>query len=273
MKAKVQRKMGKGKNVRSAVAIFCLLPFAFFLIPACQQKMAQQPSFRALEETPFFEDGRASRPLEAGTVARGQLSGDHPLMTGLTAEGRKVKKSKEEGTTSEVLAGSPDDIKNYVDAFPFKMGEDDLVRGMQRFTIFCTPCHGTLGDGKGKIVERGYLKPTSYHADYEFAKHRKADDKSLPPGYSRGFGRYRLELPMDQVPVGYYFEVITKGFGGMPDHAAQIPPADRWRIIAYIRALQLSQAASLKELPKDLQETAKKAADEAGKDKVGGHHP
>ena len=217
-KVAMENEKRKAATVRGA---FFLFNFSLFiLLPACQQKMAQQPYFRPLEETSFFEDGRASRPLEAGTVARGKLADDHPLMTGLTAEGRKVKPLTQAGTTTEILAGAPNSIENFVDAYPFKMEEVDLVRGKHRYTIFCTPCHGALGDGNGKIVERGHLKPTSYHADYEFAKHRKKDDKTLPTGYSRGFGRFGPEVPMDQAPVGYYFEVITKGYGGMADHAA-----------------------------------------------------
>ena len=98
-------------------------------------------------------------------------------------------------------------MKNYVDVFPFKMTEDRLKRGMERYTIFCTPCHGTLGDGNGKIVERGYLKPTSYYGEN-----------------SRGFGRYRIKLPLKDAPVGYYFEVVSKGFGGMPDYSSKFRP-------------------------------------------------
>jgi hypothetical protein len=205
--------------------------------------MAHQPYFRPLEETAFFEDGRSARPLELGVVARGQFPDDHPLMTGLTPEGRKAKsKAKDDGTTTEIPAGAPDDPKNYVDVFPMKIGEKEMHRGMERFTIFCTPCHGPLGDGKGKIVERGNLKPTSYHGEN-----------------SRGFGRYRVDLPLREAPVGYYFEVISKGFGGMPDHSAQIPPEDRWYIIAYIRALQLSQSTKIDDLPADEKKAAKEA--------------
>lgn len=257
--SQVKRQRAKGKR-KSVPAYFYLLPFTFCLLSmtACQQKMAKQPYYRALEESEFFPDLRSARPWEEGTVYRGQLPADHPLMTGLTAEGQKAKERKDEAA---IPAGAPDNVKNYVDAFPFQMTETDLKRGMERYTIFCTPCHGVAGDGNGKIVERGYLKPTSYHGEN-----------------SRGFGRYRIELPLKDAPVGYYFEVITKGFGGMPSHAdPQVSPVDRWRIIAYIRALQLSQSTYLKDLPPAVQEAAVKAADEAAKgavkEKAGGHHP
>jgi hypothetical protein len=200
-------------------------------VAACQQKMAHQPYYRPLDESAFFEDGRSARPLERGTVSRAQLPDDHPLMTGLSAKGRAAPK-KSDLSPEAPLAGAPSDVANYVNEFPFTLTEDDLKRGLERYTIFCTPCHSPLGDGKGKIVERGYLKPTNYHTDI-----------------ARGFERFRVNgadgtpLLLRDAPVGYYFEVVSRGFGGMPDYSTQIPPADRWRIIAYIKALQLSQAA------------------------------
>jgi len=95
------------------------------------------------------------------------------------------------------------------------VNEETLARGRERFNIYCAPCHSRLGDGNGMIVQRGYRHPPTYHQD-------------------------RLR----QAPLGYFFDVMTNGFGAMPDYAAQIPPRDRWCIVAYIRALQLSQNAS-----------------------------
>lgn len=249
-----------------SVAVF----LSVFLLSACQQKMADQPYFRPLEQTEFFADGRSSRPLEHGTISFNQLPYDNPLTSGLTPEYRRAKATaKVDANQTDIPLGAPNDVKNFVDAFPFKMTETDLRRGMDRYSIYCVPCHGPLGDGNGKIVERGLLKPTSYHPDLEFAKNRKPDDKTLPPGFSRGFGRYRLEVPMTEVPVGYYYEVISKGFGAMADYSAQLPdPADRWRIIAYIRTLELSQS-----VPPEFQDAAKKAASEAEQKKSGGNHP
>jgi cytochrome c553 len=87
-----------------------------------------------------------------------------------------------------------------------------LERGHQRFDIFCSPCHGRTGEGNGMVVRRGFKQPSSYHVD-------------------------RLR----QAPAGYFFDIMTNGFGVMPSYAAQVPPEDRWAIVAYIRALQLSQ--------------------------------
>jgi mono/diheme cytochrome c family protein len=98
------------------------------------------------------------------------------------------------------------------------VNEENLERGRERFNIYCAPCHSRVGDGNGMIPQRGYRHPPTYHSD----RLRKA-------------------------PLGYFFDVITNGFGAMPDYASQIPPDDRWRIVAYIRALQLSQNATAAE--------------------------
>jgi hypothetical protein len=97
---------------------------------------------------------------------------------------------------------------------PFPVTRQVLERGRQRFDIYCAPCHSRLGDGNGMVVQRGYRRPPSYHID-------------------------RLR----NAPLGHFYDVITNGFGAMPDYAEQVPPHDRWAIVAYIRALQLSQYA------------------------------
>ena len=101
------------------------------------------------------------------------------------------------------------------DYMPFPVTAEVMARGQQRFNIYCAPCHSELGDGNGMIVQRGYKRPPSYNAD----RLRKA-------------------------PLGYFFDVMTNGFGAMPDYAQQVPAQDRWAIAAYIRALQLSQHAT-----------------------------
>ena len=107
------------------------------------------------------------------------------------------------------------------DYMPFPVTEELLARGQQRYNIYCAPCHSRVGDGNGVIPSRGFpRKPPSYHTD-------------------------RLR----KVPLGYLFDVITNGFGSMPDYASQIPPRDRWAIVAYIRALQLSQDATTADVP------------------------
>jgi hypothetical protein len=110
-------------------------------------------------------------------------------------------------------------------AFPLPISLELLERGQNRFKIFCTPCHGIQGDGNGMIAMRGMKHPPSYHQD-------------------------RLR----QVPNGYLYDVITNGFGAMLSYSAQIPPRDRWAIIAYIRALQLSRNAKMADLPADVRE-------------------
>lgn len=277
MKTEVQSKKAKGLAIRAGWVVLC--PFSIFLVTACQQKMANQPYFRPLEESAFFEDGRASRPLEAGTVARNRRKEDYPLVTGLTPAGRKAATKKIEGADVTALAGAPSSMENFVDVFPFQVTEADLQRGLDRFTIYCTPCHGPAGDGRGKIYERGYLKPTNYH--YEPPATGEDPSKSTI-GLSRGFGRFDKAVVMSPVdprrsekvpvaPVGYIFEVITKGYGGMPEHASQIPdPYDRWCIVAYIRALQLSRAVKLTDLPESIRGAAEQEANKANAT-PGGH--
>jgi len=107
------------------------------------------------------------------------------------------------------------------DAMPFPVTKEVLDRGRERYNIYCAPCHSRLGDGNGIVPSRGFSrKPPSYH----IARLQKA-------------------------PLGYFFDVITNGFGIMPDYASQIPAEDRWNIIAYVRALQLSQNATLADVP------------------------
>jgi len=106
------------------------------------------------------------------------------------------------------------------DYMPFPATDDVLARGRERFDIYCAPCHSRLGDGRGMIVQRGFRSPPSYHTE----RLRKA-------------------------PLGYFFDVMTNGFGAMPEYASQIPTRDRWYIVAYIRALQLSQNATSADVP------------------------
>ncbi len=163
---------------------------------ACRQDMHDQPKFIPLRPSDFFDDGRSERPLIEGTVARGHLNDDAAFYMGKGPDGKPL------------------------DTFPFPVTRDVILRGQERFNVYCSPCHGRLGDGEGMIVRRGYRHPPSYHID-------------------------RLR----KVPNGYIFDVITNGFGAMPDYAAQVAPRDRWAIVAYIRALQLSRHATLADVP------------------------
>ncbi|MEK9285409.1 MULTISPECIES: cytochrome c [unclassified Bradyrhizobium] len=155
------------------------------LLAACDQNMDVQPSYSEYSSAPSFRGSVLRRP-PANTVARDDL------------EREKVATAKP-ALSAQLLA-----------------------RGRQRFSIFCSPCHGAGGDGTGIIVQRGMPRPTSYHNDRLLA----ADDQ-------------------------YFFDVITNGHGAMYSYAARVQPADRWAIVAYIRALQLSRHASLDDVPSD----------------------
>jgi hypothetical protein len=230
-------------------------------LAGCQQKMAEMPSPRPFEQTDIFEFRQSARPLEPGVVHRNQAVHGDPLVTWLTAAGQNPQVSAEwkaavdpAGKTGPT-AGAPTDVANFVNEFPFEITDGDLTRGQTMFNAVCAECHGGAGYGNGKIVERGYLKPPSYHTDptgkQRDSGHLVGDEiKDLPVGYSRGFDRYGKKVAIKDVPVGYIFQVITWGYGGMGSHAGQLPdPADRWRVISYIRALQLSQDVKVADLP------------------------
>jgi hypothetical protein len=255
-------------EVRPRVILFAA---AALTLTACQQRMAHPPEYRPLQETSFFSDRRSSRPLEDGVVHRGQILDDDPLASGLTPAGKQpqtVQIMNDDGTPKETKTGPgiPNKLDNFVAAFPFQVTEADLKRGQQRFQIYCVPCHGPLGNGRGKIVERGFLEPTSFHTEPVGADERALRDRqrqenpaAIPLGYSRGFAFYNVRVPMREVPVGYIFEVMTRGYGGMPDYASQIPVPDRWRIAAYVRVLQISQNVDRTKLPPELQAELDKA--------------
>lgn len=173
-----------------------LLPAASaLLLLGCRQDMQDQPRYKPLAGTTFFGDGRSERPVIPGTVARGHLHTDTARYTG-KIDGQDVTE------------------------FPFPITRADLLRGQQRFNIYCSPCHSRIGDGNGMIVQRGYVKAGDYHTQ------RLLD-----------------------APVGHFFDVITNGYGAMPNYAARVDPDDRWRIAAYIRALQLSENATIQDVP------------------------
>lgn len=254
----------------------CLLTFAFLLPAAaggCRQRMADQPYYRPLEQSDFFPDGRASRPVERGTVHRAQRLETDPIATGLTfdewtrayeyAVPVSLETAAKRDDAEKVLRAvgapryTPDDPdprhKVYVSDFPFPITQADLKRGQDRYTVFCAVCHGSLGNGQGKIKERGYLHPTSFHSKMVDEAAEKRDSNPQGVGNSRGYSLWGHTVPMEQAPVGYFFEVITKGYGGMPSYSAQIAAPDRWRIVAYIRVLQMSQRTDPAKLPPDVQ--------------------
>ena len=177
------------------IASGLLMCAAMLMLAGCRLDMQVQPYYRPLAESKFFADKRAARPIIAGTVAQGHLNADTYFYTGKIGS----------------VAG---------DYMPFPVTAEVLQRGQQRYNIYCSPCHSEVGDGNGMIVQRGYLRPPSYHTE-------------------------RLR----NSPIGHFFDVITNGYGKMPDYATQVPPEDRWAIAAYIRALQLSQNATKADVP------------------------
>lgn len=209
--------------------------------------MAQQPSYRPLEPSHFFPDGMASRPLPAGTVARGSLqpqaaAGDKERPDLGAAAGATVGLGVTGVLTVPLAVESvlrQGTLAAYAADFPFPLSEEVLHRGQERFTIYCAVCHGATGQGDGKIVQRGFTRPPSLLTDL-----------------SRGLKYRGFRVSLRDVPVGYYHQVISKGMGAMPDYASQVPESDRWAIIAYIRALQLSQHVRLADLPEEVRRAA-----------------
>lgn len=193
------------------------------LLSGCMQEMAQQPAYRPLRVSTFFADRQATRPQVAGTVARGQLTDEGPRFTGRDRRGIALQAATAFASARPLLlaAAAPAlDFNPYADAFPMPVTPAFLARGQERFDIFCSMCHDRAGTGNGLIAQRGYVKPPSYHT-----------------------AELRNQRP------GFFFEVITRGRNGMPDYATQIVPDDRWAIVAYVRALQLSQNATPDDVP------------------------
>jgi len=184
----------KSKSSFALALGVCLLGFS-----GCdhtlRQDMANQPRQNPLSPAPFFQDDRSERPAIENTVARGSLEQDALL------------------------------VPKESNAFPLPLTEELLVRGQDRYNIFCSPCHGLQGDGMGMVTLRGMKHPPSYHQE-----------------------RVRNE------PNGYYFDVITNGFGAMNGYSMQLTPQDRWAVVAYVRALELSRNAHVGELPESLKE-------------------
>jgi len=184
----------KSKSLR--LAALCLFVLA---CAGCgntlRQDMANQPRQNPLSPSEFFQDGRSERPAIDNTVARGSIADDDLF------------------------------VPKESNAFPLPLSKELLERGRDRYTIFCSPCHGLQGDGMGMITLRGMKHPPTYHQD-------------------------RLRNVLN----GYIYDVITNGFGAMNGYSAQLVPHDRWAIVAYVRALQVSRNAHVAELPANLRE-------------------
>jgi mono/diheme cytochrome c family protein len=256
--------------------------------------MHDQPKYTPLRPSAFFPDGRSARPLVEGTVAREQLRDDVQLYTGKLGTGQQGAGQQGSGQSgggqqssqpgggegriqpvtgsgdgqqlgSQVLATASDSgaanqkgntlsqqatpnintlagqqpatqtYQGFATTFPFAIDEAAINRGQERFNIYCSVCHGRTGEGNGPVVLRGYRKPPSLH-----------------------------EARLQNAPAGYIFDVITNGFGAMPDYSAQVSAEDRWKIIAYIRALQLSQRGGMADVPADRRGSIRGGAQQQG---------
>jgi mono/diheme cytochrome c family protein len=180
--------------------------------------MQDQPKYLPYRGSEIFADSLSSRMLVDGTVPRGYLREDSELYLGKSSKAAV----KAPGDTSKAAA------TNDVNEFPFPITRAVLDRGEERYNIYCSPCHGILGDGKGMIANRGLNGPVDFQQD-------------------------RLR----NAPLGHFFDVITNGLGRMQDYSMQISPHERWAIIAYIRALQLSQNANVADVPPDQMQNLK----------------
>ncbi len=171
-------------------------------LAGCHTDMWHQPKLKAQSANNFFADGKTDRPLVMNAVPVGYLRDNEAFYTGK-------------------MANKP------VAQLPVPLTRELLQRGQERYNVFCSPCHGKVGDGQGMIAQRGLAlrrPPATFHTD-------------------------RLR----GMPVGYFYDVITNGFGVMYSYASRIPPEDRWAIAAYVRVLQLSQYAKTSQLtPEDL---------------------
>jgi mono/diheme cytochrome c family protein len=175
--------------------------------------MQDQPRYKAYKKSDFFSDNRASRNLPEGTVPRGFLREDKAFYTGKTEAGQNTTAAPAATPMTDASGNTlVTDFSGLVDEFPLPVTKELVDRGEQRYKVFCIVCHGPVGGGDGMIVRRGFSKPPTYHDD-------------------------RLR----NAPVGHFYNVITNGQGKMSSYASQVPPADRWAIVAYIRTLQISQ--------------------------------
>ncbi len=164
-----------------------------------QQNMDQQNRYEAQEENDFFDDNRGMRPHVEGTVAYGTLGADDHLHRGIV-----------DGAQAATMPKS------------IELNRELLERGQDRYNIFCAPCHDGAGTGDGIIVQRGFMKPPSFH-----------------------------EERVRGIPVGGLYDIVTSGVRNMPAYRAQIGLKDRWAVAAYVRALQISRSGSLHQVPAD----------------------
>ncbi len=189
---------------------------ALAMLGGCRQDMQDQPKMIPQRGTSFFADGRSARPQVVGTVARGQLREDSYFYTGVVPAANGYRQE--------------------LDEMPFPVTMQVLLRGQERFNVYCSPCHSRVGNGAGMIVQRGYKTAGNFHDSVRRSQ-----------------------------KLSHYFYVMTNGYGAMPDYSTQLTPEDRWAVAAYIRALQLSQDATAADVPNGVQvENLKDLAERLG---------
>jgi len=199
------------KSYQRAICAFCAFLWVI-MISGCRRDMQDQPKIKPLRGSTFFTDGLGSRQPIEGTIPRGFLRADREFYTGKKTKAPGATASPTPGTAQPGAGAQANTYPDDVDTFPFPVTKEIVLRGRERYDIFCSACHGLTGNGDGMIVRRGFRRAASFNDD-------------------------RLR----QAPVGHFFDAMTNGWGAMPSYAAQIPVQDRWAIIAYIRALQVSQ--------------------------------
>jgi mono/diheme cytochrome c family protein len=240
-----------------------LLPALCLLVSGCRMDMQDQPKYEAYESSRSFKDGQASRPPVEGTVARGHLREDSYFYTGKGGAGQRAAGAANSvaqtgsasggmgaavpntsGTSAATASqgGGDVNVRGNVgggvpnaqaaaamggpDNFPFPVTKEVLERGRERYNIYCIVCHGGAGDGDGMIPRRGFQRPPSFYED---------------------------RLQEGTANAAHFFDVITNGWGAMPSYAESLPAEDRWKVIAYVRALQLSRRMNMNELPPEAQ--------------------
>jgi mono/diheme cytochrome c family protein len=219
------KKAQKAQGIKKSRAVVCAFASLWLVMVCvgCRRDMQDQPKIKPLRGSSFFSDGLGSRQPIEGTIPRGYLRENVEFFTGKkagaatatattaqqqTANAQQPAPSASSQTPAAQQNSFPDDVVD----FPIPVTKEVVLRGRERYNIFCSACHGMTGNGDGMIVRRGFRRAASFNDD-------------------------RLR----QAPVGHFFDAMTNGWGAMPSYAPQIPVQDRWAIVAYIRALQASQ--------------------------------
>ena len=189
------------------ISFIILIATLGFLISSCGKNMYDQPKFEVNEANPYFANQSTNRNLEPGTVSRKYGALDSAFLSGQDENGMLTQ-------------------------LPVELTKELLVRGQERFNIYCAPCHNYTATGDGIIVQKGMPQPTSF-----------------------------LNQRLVDAPVGYFYGAMTNGFGRMFSYASRIQPEDRWAIAAYIKTLQFSQHANLEDIPAEFRKNLKGASE------------